>query len=72
MLLFRSEGHRDRWLSARGLSHGATLSVERQWNLARIWYRDKMSPKWRRRTPEETQAVFDSLGLIGPFWKLSS
>ncbi len=32
---------------------------------------NRMSPDWRRRTPEEAQAVFDSLGLTGPFWKLS-
>ena len=70
MLLFRSEEHRDTWLDARGLRHGATLSVAQQWHLARIWYGDKMSPEWRRRTPEEAQAVFDSLGLTGPFWKL--
>jgi hypothetical protein len=71
MLLFRSEEHRDAWLSARGLRHGATLSVKQQWDLSRIWYGDRMSPDWRRRTPEEAQAVFDSLGLTGPFWKLS-
>jgi hypothetical protein len=81
MLLFRSEEHRDAWLSARGLKHGATLSVKQQWDLARIWYGDRhgagsvgphnrMSPDWRRRTPDEAQAVFDSLGLTGPFWKL--
>ncbi len=70
MLLFRSEEHRDNWLSARGLSHGATLSVAQQWDLARVWYRDRMSPEWRRRTPDEAQAVFESLGLTEPFWKL--
>jgi hypothetical protein len=82
MLLFRSEEHRDNWLVARGLRRGATLSVVQQWELARIWYGDqpgagsagphnRMSPDWRRRTPDEAQAVFDSLGLTGPFWKLS-
>jgi hypothetical protein len=81
MLLFRSEEHRDTWLSARALRHGATLSVKQQWELARIWYGDRtragsagphnrMSPDWRRRTPEEAQAVFNSIGLTGPFWKL--
>ena len=83
MQLFRSGEHRDNWLAARGLKHGATLSVVQQWDLARVWYGDqlgagsagphnKMSPNWRRRTPDEAQAVFDSLGLTEPFWKLSS
>lgn len=71
MLLFRSEEHRDTWLSARGLEHGATLSVEQQWKLARIWYQDRMSPEWRRRSPDAAQGVFDSLGLTGDFWRLS-
>jgi len=70
MLLFRSDGHRDTWLSARDLDHGATLSVARLWDLARVWYGNRMSPGWRRRTPEEAQAVFESVGLTGPFWKL--
>jgi len=71
MLLFRSEEHRDTWLTARDLTHGATLSVAQQWDLARVWYRDRMSPEWRRRTPDEAQAVFESLGLTGAFWRLS-
>jgi len=53
------------------MSHGATLSVAQQWDLARLWYRDRMFPKWRRRTPDEAQAVFESLGLTGAFWRLS-
>jgi hypothetical protein len=57
-------------LSARGLRHGATLTVEQQWDLARNWYSNRMSPDWRRRTPDEAQAVFESVGLTGPFWKL--
>jgi len=72
MLLFRAEDHRDKWLAQRGLRHGATLSVVQQWDLARTWYGDnRLSRDWRRRTPEEAQAVFDSLGLTGPFWNLS-
>jgi hypothetical protein len=57
-------------LSARGLRHGATLTVEQQWDLARNWYSNRMSPDWRRRTADEAQAVFESVGLTGPFWKL--
>jgi hypothetical protein len=71
MLLFRSEEHRDKWLTARGLEHGATLTVVRQWELARVWYGDRMEPGWRRRTPAEVQAVFESFGLTGPFWELA-
>jgi len=58
-------------LTARDLNHGATLTVAQQWDLARIWYRNRMSPEWRRRSPDEAQAVFESLGLTGAFWQLS-
>jgi hypothetical protein len=49
----------------------ATLTLEQQWELARIWYADRMSPDWRRRTAEEAEAVFASLGLAGDFWRLT-
>ncbi|MGH2698432.1 MAG: hypothetical protein ACRDJL_04440 [Actinomycetota bacterium] len=71
MLLFRSEGHKNRWLAERDREHGATLTVTQQWELARAWYRDRMNPGWRRRSPAEAEAVFESLGLTGPFWKLA-
>lgn len=71
MLLFRSEEHLERWREQRGLDRGATMSVEQGWRLGRDWYADRLSPDWRRRTPEEAQAVFEGIGLTGPFWRLS-
>jgi hypothetical protein len=70
MLLFRSEEHVDRWTESRNLPKGAVFSVDQLWGLASIWYRDRMEPNWRRRTPEEAGRVFASLGLVGDFWKL--
>jgi hypothetical protein len=71
MLLFRSEEDIDRWNRRRGRARGATLTLDQQWELARIWYADRMAPDWRRRTPEEAEAVFASLGLTGEFWRLT-
>ena len=71
MLLFRSEEHVDRWLEQRGYDRGAVLDRRQIWGLADSWYRDKLSPRWRRHTPEEAEAVFASLGLSGDFWRLS-
>ena len=70
MLLFRSEEHIDEWYEGRGSRAGVTLTLEQQWQLARHWYADRMSPDWRRRTPEEAEAVFASVGLTGDFWRL--
>jgi hypothetical protein len=70
MLIFRSEEHIDRWGSARDLERGAVLDPDVAWQLAREWYRDKVDPQWRRHTLDETESLFDSLGLRGEFWRL--
>jgi hypothetical protein len=70
MLLFRSEEHVGRWAERQGNSLGATLTPEQGWRLAKAWYDDRLSPGWKRKTPEEAQAVFDSIGLAGAFWQL--
>lgn len=72
MLLFRSEEHLDRWGQATGIGRGAVLSLDQAWALGRVWYADRLSPMWRRRTPEEAEAVFAELGLVGPFWRMTS
>jgi hypothetical protein len=71
MLLFRSEEHIDRWTETRNVPRGATLSMQQIWGLASVWYHDRLSPAWRRRTAEEAEEVFESLGLTGEFWRLS-
>jgi hypothetical protein len=71
MDLFRSEEELEDWLSRTGRDRGGTMTVGTCWQLARTWYADKGKPGYRRRTPEEAQAVFDSLGLTGPFWQLT-
>lgn len=50
---------------------GATLTPEQGWRLAKAWFEDRLSPDWRRKTPEEAQAVLESIGLVGDFWQLS-
>ena len=70
MLAFRSEAHVDRWSGQTGISRGAAFPLQTAWRLAVVWHGDRMSPEWRRRTPDEAQTVFDSLGLKGDFWNL--
>ena len=71
MLLFRSEEHIQRWLAYHDLPPGATMSPEQCWRLAHAWYHSVLDPDWRRRTPDEAQALFAEIGLTGPFWNLS-
>ena len=68
MNLFRSEEHRDYWLAGR--ESGATTSVSKLSELAHAWWDDRLSPDWRPHTREQNQAILDSLGLTGDFWKL--
>ncbi len=69
MCLFRSEEELDEWLAGR--ERGATMTVDTCWRLARAWYPGKDRPGFRRKTLEEAQATFTSLGLTGPFWELA-
>jgi len=68
MLLFRSEAHVDRWLAGR--KPGATIPITKLAELAAAWWHDRLSPDWRPRTREQSQAILDRLGLTGPFWSL--
>ncbi len=71
MLLFRSEEHVDHWCRQWSMERGALLALQTAWELARAWYAaDRRNPAWRRRTLEETEALFTQLGLGGAFWAL--
>jgi len=71
MLLFRSEEHIDRWCALWGQPRGGTLSLEQGWKLANAWYGDdRRDPSWRRKSPQEATAIFESIGMTGPFWQL--
>ena len=68
MNLFRSEGHIQRWLGGR--EPGATISVTKLSELAHAWWDDRLTPEWRPHSRDQNQAILDSLGLTGDFWRL--
>jgi hypothetical protein len=71
MLLFRSEEHVQHWCALWNQPRGAVISLDQVWGLARGWYSDdRRDPSWRRKTLDEAQAYFASLGLTVPFWSL--
>ncbi len=71
MLFFRSEEHIDHWCTTWRMPRGAVLTLETCWRLAQAWFgAPRSAPEWRRRTVEETRAVFAELGLVGEFWEL--
>jgi hypothetical protein len=70
MLAFRSEEHVDRWREQNCLATGALFEPEQLWRLADAWYADRLSPDWRRKTPDEVEALLAEIGLTGDFWRL--
>jgi hypothetical protein len=70
MLLFRSKEHLGRWIDA-GHPRGAELTLDQQWLLAQRWFAGRHLPEWKKRSAEEVEAVFRSVGLEGDFWELS-
>jgi hypothetical protein len=45
------------------------LTLDQTWALAKLWYEDRLTPAFRRRTPREATDAFGSIGLTGDFWK---
>ena len=68
MLLFRSEAHVRAWLGDR--PEGAIVPIAQLADLAEAWWRDRLDPDWQPHTREQNQAILDSVGLTGDFWRL--
>ncbi len=56
--------------SGDGVTTGELVPLETLTELARRWYGDRLDPGWRPRTLAESQAILDSVGLTGDFWRL--
>jgi hypothetical protein len=50
---------------------GAALGLPQCFRLARAWFGDRLTPEWRPRSAEETQRLFDAVGLSGEFWRVA-
>jgi hypothetical protein len=68
MLLFRSEESVNQWCESRQISRKPLVSLEQVWELAVIWYGNRLTPESRRPTADEMVSVFASIGLTGSFW----
>ena len=59
-----------RWSEESGIAVGAVFTLDALWRLAEPWFRDRLSPTWRRPTLDEAHTIFAAAGLTGPFWRL--
>ena len=72
MALFRSEEHVEQWSMKSGIAVGAVFGIDALWKLSGLWFHDRLSPAWRRRTMDEAHAIFEACGLTGAFWRLDA
>jgi hypothetical protein len=70
MLLFRSEEHLEAWLASGEHPRGESMTVQQQWDLARLWFTGRDRPDWRKRSAPEANDVFRAAGLTGRFWTI--
>lgn len=52
------------------MPRGETLTLDQTWELARLWYHDRMDLSFRGRTADEAQRIFRQLGLHASSWHL--
>ena len=58
------------WAESERREPGAVVPLDAAWQLADAWYADRLRIDWRRLTPDETESLFDRVGLRGAFWRL--
>jgi hypothetical protein len=70
MLVFKSEGQINDWCNRHKVLKGQVLTLDKVWELSKIWYGNYLDDSWTRKTPEYAESLFKSVGLTGDFWKL--
>jgi hypothetical protein len=70
MLLFRSEEHVNRWCQIHNVPRRPLVSLDQLWQLAVIWYANRLTEESRRPGPDEMEQIFAKLGLRGSFWQV--
>lgn len=60
----------DAWCARHRLPRGVIVPIEQVQRLGRAWYGRHLDEDWKKWTIAEAQAIFDSVGLTGDFWRL--
>jgi hypothetical protein len=72
MLPHKSEAALNEWCERHGFERGSFLCAEKCWELSRKWYGDYLHPEWNRKSPEEVNRFFESIGLDLSFQSIKS
>ncbi len=41
------------------------------WDMAKVWYDNRLSPEYRGRTAAQAHAIFREFGLTSAFWQFN-
>jgi hypothetical protein len=70
VLPFLSEADVRGWCERHRLPRGEVVPAEQVLALAARWYGRHLDPDWVKWSVREAQAIFEEVGLTGPFWRL--
>lgn len=57
------------WCKRHGFPSGEVIDIATGIALAQAWFGDYLEPTWARKSPDEVQQLFRSLGLNSAFWR---
>jgi len=70
VLPFRAAADVDAWCARHRLPRGEVVPLAQVADLGCAWYGRHLDRDWRKWTVPEAQAIFERVGLTGPFWAL--
>jgi hypothetical protein len=68
IVFFSSRSEVGAWCTRHGFPLGDVIDIDTGIALARAWFGDYLELTWSRKSAEEAQQVFRSLGLTSEFW----
>ena len=69
-LTFENEKQIEDWCDRHRVEKGEVHSLERVWELSKLWYGYYLDDGWKRKSPDVAEEIFEKVGLIGEFWKM--
>ena len=68
MLLFQSEEWIDKWCKRNKLESGEVLTINKVWELSKLWYHNRLSLDYHGRNIEQVKEIFEQTRLTSSFW----
>lgn len=68
-LVFKNESEITDWCRRHNMPKGEILSIEKVWELSKLWYGDYLDPNFQVKTKEKANAIFTHCKLTSDFWQ---